>query len=252
MYSFFDAYGTLDHGLFLLNPYLWAMAIILNVETATTNCSVSVAKDGKVLALKEENSSNYAHAEQLHLFVQDCLALANRTLSDVDAVAVSKGPGSYTGLRIGVSAAKGLCYALGIPLISLPTLQHMALRAKARVQELVIPVLDARRMEVYGAIYDREFQEVRETRAEIITAESFTEYRHRHLHIVGPGAQKIQEVLQGPNITFDTALVPSAQEMALLSHRAFEKGQFEDTAYFEPFYLKDFILQTKVLPPAPS
>jgi len=166
-------------------------------------------------------------------------------ITDLDAIAVSKGPGSYTGLRIGVSAAKGFCYALSIPLIGLPTLQHLALRAMAQVQDLVIPVLDARRMEVYGAIYDRELQQVRETQAEIITVDSFLDYRHRPLHIVGPGAEKIQGVLQGPHCTFDTALVPSAREMAPLSHRAYENRKFEDTAYFEPFYLKDFILQTK-------
>jgi tRNA threonylcarbamoyladenosine biosynthesis protein TsaB len=221
------------------------MSIILNLETATTNCSVSVSKDGKVLALKEENTPNYSHSEQLHLFIQKCLQVANLTLADLDAIAVSKGPGSYTGLRIGVSAAKGLCYALGVPLIGLSTLKHMALQAIGDIQDLVVPVLDARRMEVYGAIYDENLKLIRETRAEIITMDSFKKYNQRHLHFVGPGAEKIQEVLQGSRVSFDTCLVPSAREMAPLSYEVFQTGKFEDVAYFEPFYLKDFILQTK-------
>ncbi|MFS4455863.1 tRNA (adenosine(37)-N6)-threonylcarbamoyltransferase complex dimerization subunit type 1 TsaB [Maribacter sp. 2304DJ31-5] len=220
------------------------MGLILNLETATTNCSVSLAKNGSVIAIKEHNAPNYSHSEQLHLFIQDCLKDAGCQMQDLDAVAVSKGPGSYTGLRIGVSAAKGLCFALGIPLISIATLKSMALQSKNIIQDLVIPVLDARRMEVYSCVYDVDLNEIRETRAEIIEENSFTDYLSgKKVHIVGSGAEKIQNTLNHENLSFDTRMVPSAREMAVLSHTKYEQGKFEDVAYFEPYYLKDFILQ---------
>lgn len=148
------------------------MALILNLETATTNCSVSIAKDGKTLAIKEHNTPNYSHSEQLHVFIEEVLAEAAISLSELDAIAISKGPGSYTGLRIGVSAAKGLCFSLDIPLISIATLKSMATRLSLSEIDFVIPLLDARRMEVYSRVFDTEFDEVRETRAEIINEKS--------------------------------------------------------------------------------
>ena len=227
--------------------YLRPMANILNLETATTNCSVCVAVDGKVASLVEENSVNYSHSEQLHVFIERSLRQASLALSDLDAVAVSKGPGSYTGLRIGVSAAKGLCFSLDVPLISVSTLQSMAFQVKAQLSEVIIPVLDARRMEVYSAVYDHEHKEIRGTRAEVINEESFQEFKkYQKIHLTGSGAKKCQELLAvHKNFKFHTEAFPSAREMAFLSHEKFKAGQFEDVAYFEPFYLKDFILQKK-------
>lgn len=222
------------------------MAIILNLETATTNCSVSLAKDGKVISIKENDSANYSHAEQLHNYIKEVLKEASFSLQDIDAVAVSKGPGSYTGLRIGVSAAKGLCYSLDVPLISVPTLESMAHQLIVPQDHLIIPVLDARRMEVYSAVYDRDWKEIRNTEAEIITEESFKEYLESHtIHIMGSGAEKCRDILNHSNVVLDTTVVPSAREMAELSQKKFEANDFENVAYFEPYYLKDFVLQKK-------
>ncbi|MEJ1222668.1 tRNA (adenosine(37)-N6)-threonylcarbamoyltransferase complex dimerization subunit type 1 TsaB [Sediminicola sp. 1XM1-17] len=222
------------------------MALILNLETATTNCSVSLAQEGKVLAIKENDSANYSHAEQLHNYIKEVLEEASFSLQDIDAVAVSKGPGSYTGLRIGVSAAKGLCFSLEVPLISIPTLESMAHQLVVSQDHLIVPVLDARRMEVYSAVYDRDWQEIRATEAEIITPDSFREYLKSHsVHIIGSGAEKCREIIQHQNVVLDTKVVPSAREMAQLSQKKFEASEFENVAYFEPYYLKDFVLQQK-------
>lgn len=222
------------------------MALLLNLETATTNCSVSVSKDNEIIVLKENNAINYSHSEQLHIFIKEALQEASLSFSDLDAVAISKGPGSYTGLRIGVSAAKGLCFSLDIPLISIPTLKSMACQFNPKEEELVIPVLDARRMEVYSCVYDSRYTEVRETRAEIIDENSFVEYvSDQKVYLVGSGAQKIKEVLKHPNFEFHESVVPSAKEMAPLASKKYEARQFEDVAYFEPYYLKDFVIQSK-------
>jgi len=222
------------------------MAIILNLETATTNCSVSVSKDGNLLALKEHDTPNYSHSEQLHIFVQDVLKDAGLALSDLEAVAVSKGPGSYTGLRIGVSAAKGLCFSLDVPLIALSTLASMAHQVQGEDIDFIVPVLDARRMEVYSAVFDAHKSQIRETRAEVIDGKSFAEYvESGTMMLLGSGAQKCRGILQHPNFRFDTSVVPSAKQMVMLSHKKFEAGDFEDVAYFEPYYLKDFLIQRK-------
>ncbi len=222
------------------------MGTILNLETATTNCSVSVAKNGRLLALKEHDTPGYSHSEQLHVFIEDALKEAKIARSDLDAIAVSKGPGSYTGLRIGVSAAKGLCFALDIRLMSIATLESMAHQVEAGEFDFIIPVLDARRMEVYSAVYDKNFMEVRETKAEIIEPDSFQEYREQgKVLLTGNGAEKCKSLLKDPNFSFETTIVPSAKQMCSLSHKKFENSDFEDVAYFEPFYLKDFILQKK-------
>ena len=218
------------------------MAVILNLETATTNCSVSLARDGKLLALREENNRNYSHSEQLHLFIQQVLEEAQLSMQDVEAVAVSKGPGSYTGLRIGVASAKGLCFALDIPLISLPTLDSLARQLEVTDGHL-IPMLDARRMEVYAKVLKCDYEPVRETRAEIINAYSYQEFVEKGaVYLIGNGAKKCREVLRHPNFRFEEERVPSAREMGHMSHQRFEKGEFESLAYFEPFYLKEFIL----------
>jgi len=223
-----------------------AMAIILHLETATTNCSVSISKDDQIVVLKENNAASYSHSEQLHVFIKEALKEASLSFSDLDAVAISKGPGSYTGLRIGVSAAKGICFSLDIPLISIPTLQSMARQVDLKPGELVIPALDARRMEVYSCVYNNNYQEVRKTRAEIINEESFVEYLgENEVYVVGSGAEKCRGVLQHPNFIFDESVVPSAKDMVLMAFEKYESKQFEDVAYFEPYYLKDFVLQQK-------
>ncbi|MFD2100838.1 tRNA (adenosine(37)-N6)-threonylcarbamoyltransferase complex dimerization subunit type 1 TsaB [Flagellimonas iocasae] len=222
------------------------MAILLNLETATTNCSVSISNGNEVIFLKENNAVNYSHSEQLHVFIKEVLQEASLSFSDLNAVAISKGPGSYTGLRIGVSAAKGLCFSLDLPLISVPTLESMAHQVKVNPGDLVIPVLDARRMEVYSAVFNHQFEEIRETRAEIIDENSFADYvSERTVHVVGSGAEKCKEMLGHPNFQFDSGIVPSAKEMAPIAFEKYKKGQFEDVAYFEPYYLKDFVIQSK-------
>jgi tRNA threonylcarbamoyladenosine biosynthesis protein TsaB len=223
-----------------------AMAIILHLETATTNCSVSISKDSEMIVLKENNAASYSHSEQLHVFIKEALKEASLSFSDLDAVAISKGPGSYTGLRIGVSAAKGICFSLDIPLISIPTLQSIANQVDLKPGELVIPVLDARRMEVYSCVYDNNYQEIRETRAEVINEESFVEYLGENkVYVMGSGAEKCRGVLQHPNFIFNESVVPSAKDMVSMAFEKYESKQFEDVAYFEPYYLKDFVLQQK-------
>ena len=221
------------------------MGMILNIETATTNCSVCVAKDGEILAIKENDTPNYSHSEQLHIFIEEVLQQASVAFNELNAIAVSKGPGSYTGLRIGVSAAKGLCFSLDVPLISIPTLESMVHQTMPVTADFMIPVLDARRMEVYAAVFDSNFDEIRETRAEVIDDSSFAEYIQKgSVLLVGSGAEKCRELFQ-ERLSYQPSIVPSSREMAPLSFRKFKKQQFEDVAYFEPYYLKDFVLATK-------
>lgn len=220
------------------------MALILNIETATRNCSVSLADNGKVLAIREISEQGYSHAEKLHVFINEVMAESGRPLSDLDAVAVSRGPGSYTGLRIGISAAKGLCFALEIPLIAVDTLQVLAARAKVS-DGIVIPMLDARRMEVYSAIFDADLVQIRETKAEIITEESFSEIAEK-AYFLGDANEKCKPFLNRGNFMFlDEIAFPSANEMGALSFAKFQRSEFEDVAYFEPFYLKDFLVGGK-------
>ncbi|MEM1340476.1 MAG: tRNA (adenosine(37)-N6)-threonylcarbamoyltransferase complex dimerization subunit type 1 TsaB [Bacteroidota bacterium] len=222
------------------------MASILSLETATTNCSVAIGIDGDVVALVEANTPNYSHGEQLHVFISEAVKKAGLSLAALDAIAVSKGPGSYTGLRIGVAAAKGLCFTLEAPLIAVPTLESMAHQLSLSSGELALPLLDARRMEVYSAVYNHRFEAIRETRAEIIDENAFYAFRKaKQIHLIGSGAAKCQEVLPEGNFSFYTAAVPSAKEMVLLAQARYDQGTFEDVAYFEPYYLKDFILQGK-------
>ncbi len=224
---------------------MWPMAKIINLETASTNCSVSVYRGTELLSLKEDPSPRYTHGELLHVFMDEAMDEAGLGWEDLDAVAVSKGPGSYTGLRIGVASAKGLCFALNLPLIAIPTLQSLAAQLPIETG-VTIPMLDARRMEVYAAVYDPDLKEVGPTRAEIITADSFAEWREiGPVHLLGNGAEKCRELLIHPNFNFNTELQPSARELGLLAAKRFSAGDFEDTAYFEPFYLKDFIAHKK-------
>ena len=217
------------------------MALILCLETATTNCSVGIAKDGRLLTLKEDNSKNYSHAEKLHVFINEALSEAGITAEDLDAIAVSKGPGSYTGLRIGVSSAKGLCYSLDIPLISVPTLDLLAYKLKGE-QGMFISMLDARRMEVYSAIYDSEINQVRDTEAQVLEETSFQDYLEKSkVHFIGNGVAKFEDICNHPNAVFHKEQYPSAKEMAEIAELKHKKSDIEDVAYFEPYYLKDFI-----------
>lgn len=216
--------------------------MILCIETATTNCSVALGKKGKLLALKEDYSNNYSHAERLHLFIQEILRENKVQTKDLTAIAVSKGPGSYTGLRIGVSAAKGLCFALDLPLISIPTLKALALQVKQEKEGFIIPLLDARRMEVYAAGFNSENRRVFDTRAEILTPDSFSKYlENASVAFVGNGVEKFRKICDHPNATFIEGKLPSAAEMVGLAEEKFQKKKFEDVAYFEPYYLKDFM-----------
>ena len=218
------------------------MAVILNIETATKNCSVSVAKDGETVALKELNDGGYSHAEKLHEFIKEVVLEAGIELSDLKAIAVSKGPGSYTGLRIGVSAAKGLCFALNIPLISVNTLQSLSQTISIKAG-YIIPLLDARRMEVYSSVYNEKYENCREVLAEIITENSFETYLEKDkVYFLGDGAEKCKEFIQHPNAVFMDDKFPSAKEMCMLSYVKYKKNDIEDVAYFEPFYLKDFVV----------
>jgi len=216
---------------------------ILNIETATKNCSVALAKEGETLVYKEIAEEGYSHAERLHVFIEEIIKEAGITFQDLSAVAVSQGPGSYTGLRIGVSAAKGLCFALDIPLISVDTLQ--VLSSQALVSDgLIVPMLDARRMEVYSAIFNSNFDKIRAVEAEIITEDSFLDFQET-LYFVGDCAEKCKAVLTKENFIFlDEIKYPSAKEMSSISFEKYKKNDIEDVAYFEPYYLKDFMITT--------
>ncbi|KAA5827809.1 tRNA (adenosine(37)-N6)-threonylcarbamoyltransferase complex dimerization subunit type 1 TsaB [Algibacter amylolyticus] len=217
------------------------MSLILNLETATTNCSVSLSKDGKTIVLKEDNDKSYSHAERLHVYIDAVLKEANITSNDLDAIAVSKGPGSYTGLRIGVSAAKGLCFALNKPLIAIPTLDALAHQIKME-KGIVVSMLDARRMEVYSAIYDSDFKQIRETQAEILDETSFKNYLEQgKVYFIGNGVEKTKTLINHPNAIFVDDKLPSANDMSALAFKKYKENNFEDVAYFEPYYLKDFV-----------
>lgn len=217
------------------------MSFILNIETATKNCSVSIAKDGQTIVCNELADEGYSHAEKLHVFIEEVIAKAGITAQDLKAVAVSQGPGSYTGLRIGVSAAKGLCYALNIPLIAVDTLQTLASQAGV-TDGKIIPMLDARRMEVYSAIFNSDLTVERAIQAEIIDENSFQEYTDK-LYFVGDCAEKCKPVLNKDNFVFlENIKYPSAQAMSKISFDKYQKSDTVDVAYFEPYYLKDFMI----------
>lgn len=217
------------------------MSLILNLETATKNCSVALAKDGKTIACKEIAAQNFSHAEKLHVFIEEILSENNIQFSDLNAIAVSQGPGSYTGLRIGVSSAKGLCYALNIPLIAVDTLQLLAKQITIE-NGIILPMIDARRMEVFSAFYDKNHIQIRTTQAEIIDELSYQEISEI-IHLVGDGIEKFKNTLTDEKFIFHSdAVFPSAKEMSELSFNKFKIKDFVDVAYFEPFYLKDFVL----------
>ncbi|MGI4727516.1 MAG: tRNA (adenosine(37)-N6)-threonylcarbamoyltransferase complex dimerization subunit type 1 TsaB [Janthinobacterium lividum] len=224
------------------------MSLILQIETSTTACSIALAQNGKVLLHKSINQRNI-HAEVITVFIGEILASNGSKFDDLDAVAVSSGPGSYTGLRIGVSTAKGLCFSLEKPLIAVETLLAMAagylLRFLNQTKEkfLLCPMIDARRMEVYTALFDQDLNSVQETSAAIITSESFKNELDQHkIVFFGDGSAKCKTFFgDHPNAVFTDDFLNEAADMTLIAAEKFRLQQFEDVAYFEPFYLKDFI-----------
>ncbi|MGE4569182.1 MAG: tRNA (adenosine(37)-N6)-threonylcarbamoyltransferase complex dimerization subunit type 1 TsaB [Bacteroidales bacterium] len=220
------------------------MALILNLETATETCSVALARNGVTLLLKE-SAAGRNHASDLTLFISQILDETALGVSDLDGVAVSMGPGSYTGLRIGVSVAKGLCYGANIPLLAISTLQAMVsgLPTSDRADvDFFVPMLDARRMEVYTALFDASATALEPVSARIITQDSFKEWLEKGVvSFFGDGSSKCREYITHPNARFVDNFRNSARYMALLSEAAFARNEFRDIAYFEPFYLKDFI-----------
>ena len=222
------------------------MSCILNIETSTETCSVAVAQDGGIIFEKINNEPN-SHTKYLAKFVAEALSFAESHAIPLDAVAVSSGPGSYTGLRIGVSTAKGICYGKNVPLIAIPTLKLLCVKPLLSddiedENALLCPMIDARRMEAYTAIYDRALREVREVKAEVIDANTYNEWLDKGLvYFFGNGAEKCKEIINHPNARFIDNVVPTAKSMLPLAELAIAKGQYEDVAYFEPFYLKDFV-----------
>jgi tRNA threonylcarbamoyladenosine biosynthesis protein TsaB len=220
------------------------MTHILCIETATEICSVAIAKNGETIALVEDTLGNN-HASQLHILVAKALEQSNLHFSDLQAVAVSKGPGSYTGLRVGVSAAKGYCYALQIPLIAINTLQSLASgfwQNNPTYSGLVCPMIDARRMEVYCALFNQTLHEVLPTQAKIIDEKSFAEQLSQNQIIfIGNGAAKCENSIIFSNAHFENEIRCNASDLSLLTQKAFNQKKYQDVAYFEPYYLKDFI-----------
>lgn len=214
---------------------------ILHLETSSKNCSVAISDGKELLCLCEELSDNYKQSESLHTFVEWALEGANITLRDLDAVSLGMGPGSYTGLRIGAAAAKGFCFGLQIPLIAVNSLETMIKPFLGTDYDLIIPMVDARRMEVYTAIYDGQSgKEEQPTSALVLDEFTLNNLSDKKILIVGDGAAKAKDILNLPNAEFNDSVYPSAQYLTDESVRKFNAGEFEDVAYFEPLYLKDF------------
>ena len=222
------------------------MACILHIETSTKACSVALSENGSLIYHKEDLCGPN-HSVACGVFVEEALSFANSHAIPVDAVAVSEGPGSYTGLRIGVSLAKGVCYGRGLPLLSVPTLKVMCVPVLLRDDDmpedaLLVPMIDARRMEVYSAVYDRALREVRPIGADIVEADTYREWLDAHpVCFFGDGAMKCQSVIQHPNAHFIDGIQPLAKWMFPLAERQLHLGEQADVAYFEPFYLKEFV-----------
>lgn len=220
------------------------MALILHIETATKVCSVAISKDGEQIALKEVKEDGYSHGEKLTLFIEEAMRQASLNMKDLDAVSVTSGPGSYTGLRIGAATAKGLCYALQIPLIAIDSLTSLCYLAKEKNPNVnLCAVIDARRMEVYNLFLDENLNGLKEISADIIEENSYKEFEP--FVCFGDGASKLQEVWGERECSFDLTIDSSAKGHIELAHQKYTEEQFEDVAYWEPFYLKDFIAGKK-------
>ncbi len=229
------------------------MALLLSLETSTQSCSVALHKDGKLLAERETKIPRSA-AAQIAVMIQEVIQQANHKPSELNGVVVASGPGSYTGLRIGVATAKGLCYALNIPLISVNTLHLLASQGKDifRTQErsfdqdkiLFCPMLDARRMEVYCMLTDFNLKELEPIQARIIDEQSFGEYLEQQvIYFLGEGAQKCKEIIRQNNARFLPDVIPQARRLGEMGHAKWQQSLFEDVVTFEPFYLKDFFVK---------
>ena len=222
------------------------MSCILHIETSTKACSVALSENGQLIFHKEDLDGPN-HAVVCGVFVDEALSFANSHAIPVDAVAVSEGPGSYTGLRIGVSMTKGVCYGRDLPLLSVPTLKLLCvpvLLGKEELPEdaLLIPMIDARRMEVYSTVYDRSLHEVRPAGADIVDADTYLPYLEEHpVWFFGNGAEKCKSVIQHKNAHFIDGIIPLAKWMFPLAERSLHLGEKQDVAYFEPFYLKEFV-----------
>lgn len=218
------------------------MSNLLYLETSSKNCSVGISRNGSLLALEELSEASFSHAEKLHPFINDVLEKAALTMNDLSGVVVGKGPGSYTGLRIGVAAAKGLCLALQIPLVAIGSLETLAEAVRSQALDFIIPLIDARRMEVYTAVFDAKGQQIRPPWAEVLDTNSFSRYLDKNKCLfVGDGQEKFQNILNHPNAIFEANILqPSVQQMVRLGTQKFEEKAFENLAYFEPFYLKEF------------
>jgi tRNA threonylcarbamoyladenosine biosynthesis protein TsaB len=229
------------------------MATILHIETSTKACSVAVSEDGQCIFEQVEHGEHGAGAEKLGTMVDEALSFTDNHAIPFDAVAVSCGPGSYTGLRIGVSMAKGICYGRDMKLLAVPTLELLCVPVLLREiiagsasadspEPLLCPMLDARRMEVYAALYDRALKPVRPVSADIVDANTYKEYLdQRPIYFFGPGAAKCMDTINHPNAHYIDGMEPLAKWMQPLAEKRFLNGQFEDVAYFVPFYLKDFV-----------
>ncbi len=229
-----------------LRIYFLIMSCILNIETSTDVCSVAISDSGQVIFNKEDHSGPN-HAVKLGVYVDEALDFLDSHGLPLEAVAVSCGPGSYTGLRIGVSMAKGICYGRGVKLIAVPTLELMAVPVllgehPEEEDALIVPMLDARRMEVYAEVLDRALKVVRPIQADIVDTDTYKEYLDQHhVYFFGNGAAKCMETINHPNAHLVEGIEPLAKNMAPLAEKRFVEGKFEDVAYFVPFYLKDFV-----------
>ncbi len=224
------------------------MTKILHLETATKNCSVALSENGRPVDVLEEASPGYSHAEKLHVFIDEILRRNRWKPADLDAVVVSEGPGSYTGLRIGVSAAKGLAYTLGIPMIAVPTLEVLARRLKID-RGFIIPLIDARRMEVYTTVFDKDYHRLTPVEPHILDETSFRDYLERDTcYFAGDAQEKTKQVVRHPHAVFTEYVYPSATQMIEPAYEKYLRKDFVDTAYFEPFYLKEFIVTRKKKP----
>jgi tRNA threonylcarbamoyladenosine biosynthesis protein TsaB len=221
------------------------MARILSLESSTNLCSVGLSEEGKTIGLKEEWSAKYIHSEKLHVFIDALMREHKLEYNQLDAIAVGKGPGSYTGLRIGVSAAKGFAYALGIPLISIDGLENLVngyLHEHSLADDaLLVPMLDARRMEVYQAVFNTEGERITPITAKIIEEDSYVEWSDKLLYLLGDGAEKCKSILGEKHIQYPDCKFPNASSLGQLAFEKYQSKTFEDVAYFEPFYLKDFV-----------
>lgn len=214
---------------------------ILHIETSSKNCSVAISDGEKMLCVCEEVSENYKQSESLHTFVEWALEGAEISLKDIDAVSLGKGPGSYTGLRIGAASAKGFCYGLKIPLVAVNSMESMIQPFLGQNYDLIISLVDARRMEVYTAVYDgNSGKELIPTEAKVLDETSFQEFKDKKVLFVGDGAAKAKDILDLPNAEFKTDIYPSAQYLVKKTLEKIQNKDFEDIAYFEPFYLKEF------------